>query len=70
VLRNPLYLRSVIDAVLYLSRQGLPLRGADESEDSQNCGNFLQLIGLIKSIDPNFRMQNAKMPDNSKYTSK
>ena len=69
VIDNRLYLHRVIDAVLYLSRQGLPLRGDDESEDSQNCGNFLELIDLIKSIDPNFRMQDARMPDNGKYTS-
>ena len=69
VIDNRLYLHRVIDAVLYLSRQGLTLRGDDESEDFQNCGNFLELIDLIKSIDPNFCMQNAKMPDNGKYTS-
>lgn len=69
VIDNRFYLHRVIDAVLYLSRQGLPFRGDNESDDSNNRGNFLELIDLIGSIDEKFQLQSDKMPDNSKYTS-
>jgi len=38
--RNRKYLSRVIDAILFLSQQGLALRGDVENADSQNRGNF------------------------------
>jgi len=37
-------LNASIDASRYLLRQGLPFRGHDESKESTNRGNFLELI--------------------------
>ncbi|XP_038689137.1 zinc finger MYM-type protein 1-like isoform X2 [Tripterygium wilfordii] len=46
ILRNEYRIRlnTSIDACRFLLRQGLPFRGHDESEDSTNRGNFIELI--------------------------
>lgn len=46
-------LTRILDCVLYLARQSLPLRG--HSEDlcgSDNCGNFLETFKLLAKYDP------------------
>ena len=66
VIENRFYLHRIIDAVLYLSRQGLPFRW-----DLWEWGfpKLWQFLGIdwsdMQSIDPNFHMQSAKMPDNA-----
>ena len=37
-------LNASIDCARFLVRQALPFRGHDESEDSNNRGNFLELL--------------------------
>ena len=37
-------LNASVDCVRFLLRQGLAFRGHDESEDSSNQGNFLELL--------------------------
>jgi hypothetical protein len=37
----------ITEILLFLARQGLALRGHDESADSTNRGNFLQLCELF-----------------------
>ena len=45
VMQNCEILRTVTEAVLYLSKQELAFRGHDESEDSLNKGNYRELLG-------------------------
>lgn len=49
---NRLFLRTVIDAVVYLSKQELAFRGHDESNDALNRGNFKELLTLLISRSP------------------
>lgn len=49
---NRLFLRLVIDAVLFLSKQELAFRGHDESTDSLNRGNYKELLKLLISQSP------------------
>lgn len=67
--KNRKYLSRIIDAVIYLTRQGLALRGDDETDDSLNRGNFLELLSLLSSIDPDFDEKCKISPANAKYTS-
>jgi len=48
------YLTKVADIVSYLSCQGMPLRGHQESSDSQNRGNFIELCKLFAKYDDGF----------------
>ncbi|XP_060846063.1 zinc finger MYM-type protein 1-like [Rhopalosiphum padi] len=40
---------AVIQILIYCARQNIPLRGHDEQITSQNRGNFLELVKLIKN---------------------
>ena len=44
VRQNRGMLRTLSEAVLYLSRQELPFRGHDESSSSQNRGNYRERL--------------------------
>ena len=49
-------LNRIVDVILYLTKQNLPLRGHRESLDEEgNPGNFLELIKLISKYDPVLR---------------
>lgn len=59
-----------IASVRWLAHQGLAFRGHDESADSSNRGNFLELLELIAAHNPDIAsniLENA--PGNRKYTS-
>lgn len=46
-------LKRILDCVLYLARQSLPLRGHSEDlSTSDNCGNFLEAFKLLARYDP------------------
>lgn len=45
-------LSHIIVAVLYLTKQGMPLRGHDESRNSANRGNFLELVEVLSRYSP------------------
>ena len=46
-------LKRILDCVLYLARQSLPLRGHSEDlSASDNCGNFLETFKLLARYDP------------------
>lgn len=49
---NRMCLRTIINAVLYLSKQELPFRGHDEKSDSLNRGNFKELLNLLIENSP------------------
>ena len=40
-------LQASVDCVRFLLRQGLAFRGHDESEESSNRGNFLELLKFL-----------------------
>ncbi|XP_022845237.1 zinc finger MYM-type protein 1-like [Olea europaea var. sylvestris] len=63
-------LNASIDCVRFLLRQGMAFRGHDESEDSNNQGNFLELLHWLCDHNPEIKavaLTNA--PENLKLTS-
>lgn len=54
VIQNREYLLKLIDVILTLVRQGLPLRGHEEDTSSKNRGNFLEIAQLFSKCDKNF----------------
>nr|KYP50112.1 Zinc finger MYM-type protein 1 [Cajanus cajan] len=70
IMKNHLRLKTSIDTVRYLSLQACAFRGHDETSESRNQGNFLEMIKLIASYNDEVAkvvLENA--PYNSKYTS-
>ncbi|OIV97197.1 hypothetical protein TanjilG_28948 [Lupinus angustifolius] len=68
--QNRLRLRSSIDSIRWLTFQACAFRGHDETPQSKNRGNFLELIKLLASYNDELAkvvLENA--PYNSKYTS-
>uniref|UniRef100_H3B3X7 DUF4371 domain-containing protein n=1 Tax=Latimeria chalumnae TaxID=7897 RepID=H3B3X7_LATCH len=57
VQENREYARKITDLLLYLSRQGLTLRGSNETETSENRGNFLELCSLFAKYDEQFEQK-------------
>ena len=51
---NRQYLKHLINAILYLCKQELPLCGHDEVEDSLNKGNYRELLQCFSKIDSVF----------------
>ena len=65
-----LRLNASIETFRFLLKQGLPFRGNDESEDSNNRGNFLELLELLANFNEKVAsvvLKNA--PENLKLTS-
>ncbi|XP_031281227.1 uncharacterized protein LOC116139709 [Pistacia vera] len=63
-------LNATADCVRYLLRQGLPFRGHDESYDSNNQGNFLELLRFLVDYNKDVYVVAFKnAPDNLKLTS-
>ena len=50
-------LKNLTQAVLYLSRQELAFRGHDESNDSLNRGNYMELLERFAKMDSVFERQ-------------
>ncbi|XP_074592442.1 uncharacterized protein LOC141848299 [Curcuma longa] len=68
--KNRLRLKVSVAAVRWLTFQGYAFRGHNESIQSRNRGNFLQLVKLLAEFNPKVEkvvMKNAL--GNSKYTS-
>lgn len=55
VLENRDHLKYLISAALYLARQGLAFRGDDESKESSNKGNFIELLEMMSDLSPKLR---------------
>ncbi|XP_062166924.1 uncharacterized protein LOC133873208 [Alnus glutinosa] len=67
---NRLQLKTSIDSVRWLAFQACAFRGHDESSDSKNQGNFIELIKLLATFNDKVDgvvLTNA--PRNAKYTS-
>lgn len=53
--KNKLYLSKIIEIIIFLTNQGLALRGHDEKDDSDSRGNFLELCNFYARHDPLFK---------------
>ena len=60
VRQNRAALRTLTEAVLYLSKQELSYRGQDESSVSLNKGNYKELLELISKFNPEFECHSQK----------
>lgn len=58
------HLKTVIDIILFCARQEIPLRGDDETIDSLNKGNFLELMDLLSEYDKEIPDRISKLPKN------
>ncbi|XP_041011253.1 zinc finger MYM-type protein 1-like [Juglans microcarpa x Juglans regia] len=70
ILNNRLQVKTSIDVVRWLAFQGFAFRGHDETPDSKNRGNFLEMLKLLVSYNDKVGklvLENA--PKSSKYTS-
>ena len=65
---NRAYLKKVIETIIWIGRQGLALRGHDESDSSMNRGNFLELLSL-RAEDCEFLKKHLDTHRSAKYTS-
>ena len=65
---NRALLSHIICAVIYLTKQGLALRGSNESQDSANRGNFLELLHTLALYSPPLK-EHLESHSNVKYTS-
>ena len=67
VRQNRAALRTLTEAVLYLSKQELSFRGHDESSVSLNKGNYRELLELISKFNPEFeRHLHRKVEDSQR----
>lgn len=55
VLENRNHLKILILATSYLARQGLAFRGNDETKDSSNKGNLVELLETMSELSPQLR---------------
>lgn len=69
VQRNREHIKVVIDLVLFCAKQDIPLRGHRENQEALNKGNFLELLQLISSYDPEIKRRLDELPRNAKLTS-
>ncbi|CAK8532870.1 unnamed protein product [Lathyrus sativus] len=70
IMKNRLRLKTSIDIVHWLTFQARAFRGRDESTESLNQGNFLELIKLLVGYnDEVVKVVLENAPSNSKYTS-
>ena len=67
--QNRYYLRTLIELIVFCGRQEIALRGNDESDDSENKGNFLEIVEIISRHDPQFAKRLHSLPDNAIYMS-
>ena len=61
------YLSRVVAVTKFLGKQNIPFRGHDEGMSSDNQGNFLECMNLLKEFDP--FLQAYSPPSHSTYLS-
>jgi len=65
-----LRLKTSIDSVRWLAFQACAFKGHDESSDSKNQGNFIELIKFLATFNDKVdRVVLTNAPRNAKYTS-
>uniref|UniRef100_H3B7Q0 DUF4371 domain-containing protein n=1 Tax=Latimeria chalumnae TaxID=7897 RepID=H3B7Q0_LATCH len=57
----------IVSVARFLGKQGISFRGHNETEHSQNKGNFMECFNLLTKFDP--LLQNYKAPSNCTYLS-
>ncbi|GFS41709.1 general transcription factor 2-related zinc finger protein [Actinidia rufa] len=68
--KNRLRLKATIESVRWLSLQACAFRGHDESPDSKNRGNLIEMIKLMGKLNVEINdVVLEKAPKNAKYTS-
>jgi hypothetical protein len=68
--RNRLRLKVSVAVVKWLAFQACAYRGHDESAQSKNKGNFLEMVDLLAEFNPEIaKVVGGNAPYNSKYTS-
>lgn len=63
------YIQYIGKVLLFTAVQGIAQRGNDKSENSVNCGNFLEFVHLLEYFNDDFKQKRQSLPNNSKYTS-
>ena len=62
-------LGATVDCVWFLLQQGLPFRGHDETKDSINQGNFLELLQWLCNHNKDIEVISLRnVPENLKLT--
>ena len=69
VKNNRHYLKSVCEILLLCSRLETGLRGHDESQKSQNRGNFLEIFNVLSNHDQILTKRLNDGPQNALYIS-
>ena len=68
--RNQLRMKVSIAVVKWLTSQSCSFRGHDETPESKNRGNFIELLKLLGEFNPEIsEVILENVPYNSKYTS-
>src|SRR3989338_6380100 len=67
--QNRKYLKTIIESIRFLALQKIGLRGHDESDSSNNRGNFIELLSFIASQNHDFATSSALLPATASYTS-
>ena len=62
-------IESIIDVIRFLARQNISFRGHGEGKDSDNCGNFLELIHFIAKYNPVLQDRLGSHPRNVSWLS-
>ncbi|XP_071535018.1 zinc finger MYM-type protein 1-like [Panulirus ornatus] len=52
VRKNREIMKRIIDVICYITKQEFPLQGYDESGNSANKGNCIELLNLLREYDP------------------
>ncbi|XP_022169362.1 zinc finger MYM-type protein 1-like, partial [Myzus persicae] len=70
VAENREIVKTIIDALVFISRQNIALRGHDEKHSSLNKGNFLELISLLGDYHPTLKnhLNTIKLKDRNRLT--
>ena len=63
------HLMTVLDVIIYCDTQEIPLRGDDDSNQSLNKGNFLEMLEFLGKYDSNVTKRIENLPGNAKMTS-
>ncbi|KAL6543005.1 hypothetical protein OROHE_010525 [Orobanche hederae] len=69
IIDNRLRLKVSVDVAKWLAFQGCAFRGRDETKDSLNGGNFIELSNILASYNDKVAEVMANAPRNATYTS-
>ena len=70
VASNRQFLTSIAKVAVLCARQCIALRGHNESDSSENKGNFLEILQLVAAESDDLRSRMESSPANAKYISK